>query len=256
MNSDAGSIGTIQAVRRAVDVLFCFDLNHHSLSAAEVGELLGMNRTTAWRYLQSLAESGLVRPLEEAGRYSLGPRVLRLAEAYVGQWRDLVTLATPLLTQLRDVTGETAALHVRQGWSRIVVTQVESRHELRRTYRDIGEPIPLHLGAPSVAILAWLPDTDLDAYLASEVAADPSLAAEIRDRVAATRRAGYAVSRQARTSDVASVAAPVFDADGHVVGAVNVSGPMQRVDGMDGLADEVVTAARGLSTRLGHAAGP
>ncbi|HEX5771045.1 MAG TPA: helix-turn-helix domain-containing protein, partial [Nocardioidaceae bacterium] len=131
-----------QSVRRAIEVLFCFGADAPALSAADVAARSGMNRTTAWRYLQTLAGTGLVREVGE-GRFALGPRTVSLAEAYTSQWGDLEAVASAALVRLRDGVGETAALHLRQGWSRVVVRQVESRHELHRTYRELGEPISL-----------------------------------------------------------------------------------------------------------------
>src|SRR5688500_785320 len=89
-----------QSVWRAVDVLFCFDADRPSLTAAEVAEALGMNRTTAWRYLQTLTGTGLVREIGE-GRFGLGARTLSLAGAYTSQWAELEALAGTALLRLR-----------------------------------------------------------------------------------------------------------------------------------------------------------
>ena len=113
-----------QTVRRAVEVLLCLEGDRPPLTAAEVAARLGMNRTTAWRYLQTLAETGLARDLG-GGRFSLGARTVGLAEAYTRQWGEVDLVAGAALVRLRDEVGETAALHLRQGWSRVVVRQVE-----------------------------------------------------------------------------------------------------------------------------------
>jgi DNA-binding IclR family transcriptional regulator len=238
-----------QSVRRAVDVLFCFDRETPSLTVGAVGARLGMNRTTAWRYLHTLCDTGLVRELG-AGRFGLGARAVRLAEGYTGEWGEFEPVAGAALVRLRDRVGETAALHLRQGWSRVVVRQVESRHELHRTYRDLGEPISLLEGAPSRAILAALPAQEVQAYLDAYVAeADRSRVAAELDRV---RAAGHARSLGARTPNVASVAAAIRAPDGQVVAALNVTGPDHRFNDelFEFATGEVRTAAAWVEERL------
>lgn len=242
--------GAIQSVQRAVEVLFCFDPTSPSLTVGEIAGRLHLNRTTAWRYLRSLAESGLVRELGDSGRYVLGSRVVGLADAYNAQWGDLMRLARPVLRELRDTTNETAALHVREGWARIVVSQVESLHELHRIYRDVGQPIPLHSGAPSVAILAWLTEEEQDHYLNSHIE-PPSSVPSVKEELRQVRESGYAVSRQARTSNVGSVAAPIRMPDGAVMASINVSGPLERFDdeSVETLAAQVKRAAKEIERR-------
>lgn len=246
-----------QSVWRAVDVLFCFEADRPSFTAAEVAEVLEMNRTTAWRYLQTLSGTGLVREIGD-GRFSLGARVLSLAGAYTSQWAELEALSGTALLRLRDAVGETAALHLRQGWSRVVVRQLESHHELHRTYRDIGVPISLLAGAPSLAILAQFSTPELDDYLDAQAAAgtesdrDASGQRELKDRLERIRLDGYAVSRGARVPNVASVAAAILDRHGQVLGALNVTGPTDRLppDAVEGVAGEVLRATRWIEQQL------
>jgi DNA-binding IclR family transcriptional regulator len=238
-----------QSVWRAVDVLFCFDADRPTLTAAQVAERIGMNRTTAWRYLQTLAGTGLVREVGD-GRFGLGARTLRLAGAYSSHWAELEAVAGTALLRLRDEVGETAALHLRQGWSRVVVRQLESRHELHRTYRDIGVPISLLVGAPSRVILAALPPDELALYLDAQGGTVDRGAVE-RD-LDEIRVSGFAVSRGARVPNVASVAAVVRNPQGEVLGAVNVTGPEERLlaAGVDPVATRVTGAARWVERQL------
>lgn len=232
-----------QSVRRAVDVLLCFDAHRTSLTAAEVGAAVDINRTTAWRYLQTLTSTGLVRELGD-GRFALGGRTVRLAEAYTSQWGELGAVAGAALVRLRDAAEETAALHVRQGWSRVVVRQVESRQELHRTYRDLGEPISLLVGAPSLAILAAFDRPDRAAYLDAHLP-EPADRAAVEEEIGHVGAQGYAVSRGSRAPGVASVAAPVRDGRGVVLGALNVTGPAHRftTEAVQAFATEVTGAA-------------
>lgn len=237
-----------QSVRRAIDVLFCFDATAPSLTAAEVAERLDMNRTTAWRYLHTLASTGLVRDITD-GRFGLGPRTVSLAEAYTRQWGELETIAGAAIVRLRDAVGETAALHLRQGSSRVVVRQVESRHELHRTYRELGQPISLLTGAPSHAILAALSEQERETFLGTVTEASRD---EIRRVVAETVRRGYARTHGSRVPGVASVAAAVRDPVGEVIAAVNVTGPEDRLTPLrtEQVAEHVTAAAAWIEHQL------
>lgn len=238
-------------MRRAIDVLFCFDGTSPALTPAEVAARLGMNRTTAWRYLRTLATTGLARDLGD-GRFGLGARTVSLAEAYTRQWSELEAVAAAALVRLRDAVGETAALHVRQGWSRFVLRQVESHHELHRTYKELGQPISLLTGAPSQAILAALPTEEREQFLVLH-AGDKR--GELDRAVAETTRLGYANTRGSRVPGVASVAAAVRDPSGQVVAAVNITGPQERLPAarIPEVAAEVTAAAAWIEEQLAGA---
>jgi DNA-binding IclR family transcriptional regulator len=126
-------------------------------------------------------------------------------------------------------------------------------------YRNIGEPIALHLGAPGKVMLAFAPPAEIAAYLASGPLAstthhsvtDPEILGE---ELATIAKQGYAVSWEERTLGVVSLAAPIFDATGAVVASVNVSGPSQRIRKQDvrTFVPLVVGTARGISHGIGY----
>jgi DNA-binding IclR family transcriptional regulator len=247
-----------QSVRRATNVLFAFTLERPTMSVSQVADAAGVNRSTAYRLLAALESSGLVRRDAITSQYSLGPRTLRLAEVYLQQLADIRAVAVTPLTQLRDDTQETAALHVREEFARVTVAQVESRHQVRRSYPDMGERLSLHRGAPSVAILAFLGPDEQERYFKEAPSQWSDFANvnvdELRRQLADTKRVGYALSDQQRTPGVISVAAPIFDRSGGVVGAVNLSGPVQRISRAqaEAFAPLVMRAAHRISSDLGY----
>lgn len=248
-----------QSVRRAADLLFAFTLDRPRQSVAQLAEAVSLNRTTAHRILTALQQVGLVRKDPDSGMFSLGPRVLRLSEVFLHQLHDLRAVATTQLVVLRDETGETAALHVRDDLTRVVVEQVESKEEVRRTYPDLGERLSLHHGTPSIAILAFLEPEEQDRYLGEAATLWSDFAEvdlhQLRERLSQTREAGFAFfGVPDRTPGVISVAAPIFDWTGRVIGAVNASGPVQRISHDDALqfAPKVMDVAAHISADLGY----
>ena len=110
--------GSIQSIERAAAVLGLLDQDTRSLSPAIVAERLGLNRTTAHRYLQSLQSSGFL----DAG-YGLGPIFDQLSALISGR-QQILSLAPGIMRQLSDRTGLTAVLSF-LGRTGAVVTLVE-----------------------------------------------------------------------------------------------------------------------------------
>ncbi|MEU8663404.1 IclR family transcriptional regulator, partial [Actinoplanes philippinensis] len=140
------------------------------------------------------------------------------------------------------------------------VDQVVSDQELRLEV-SLGIPFPLNAGASSKAFLAFLPDFEVDAYVARrplEAVTDKTIVdpARLRKDLAAIRKRGYATSLGERQAGAASVAAPIFDHDGRVAAVISLAGPAPRFEPD---AEEAVTgllaAAARISAQLGHRPG-
>jgi DNA-binding IclR family transcriptional regulator len=179
-----------------------------------------------------------------AGRYRLGLRLLGWAGA-VSAEIGLVEAARPVLEALRDETGESAQLFVRDGDSRLCVASSERPAGLRDTV-PVGAVLPIDKGSAGKILLAF------DGRAVSPGAqAVTRLAAEL-DSV---RRRGWAASVAEREEGVCSVSAPVLDARGGIHAAIGVSGPVNRLGRQPGkrLAGPVMAAARELERRAGLA---
>lgn len=166
---------------------------------------------------------------------------------------DIRSIAAPVLRKLRTDTGETTTLSVLVGRERIYLDQYESPQEVK-TVVEIGPQFALHSGASSRAILAFLGESfELEA--ADQLALIiPTLEIDqFRLWLADVRRNGYAVSLNERNIGAASVAAPIFDSAGNVLGSISSSGPIERYSGHDHGAQIrlVVEAARQITELLG-----
>ncbi|MGH3358017.1 MAG: IclR family transcriptional regulator [Nocardioidaceae bacterium] len=230
----------VQSIDRAATILRCFDARHPELGTSEIARMTGLSTSTTHRLLVAMQQNHLIR--QTAGRrFGLGPMLMRLARsgALPTGLRDA---ALPFMTELRDEVDETVGLHeLLDSHQRVVIDQVESRQELRRTYTDIGIPIALPHGAPGKAILAFLPVSAQDRCLEEPISAitdrtvtDPD---DLRAELAVARDRGWAGSDSERTPGIRAVAAPIFDHTGNVVGALGVSVPVVRMG--DDRADEL-----------------
>jgi DNA-binding IclR family transcriptional regulator len=191
------------------------------LAALEVGPLAlaglvgatGIPRPTAHRLATALEDHGLVRR-DVQGRFTLGLRLVALGHAAAGEL-DVTEAARPALTELRDATGESVQLYVRDGDRRVCTLSLESPHGLR-TIVQLGATLPLDVGSAGKVLRGeW-------------------------------NKAGWAESVAEREAGVASVSAPVMDASGSVLAAVSVSGPVERTTRSPGrrYGESVVHTAR------------
>jgi DNA-binding IclR family transcriptional regulator len=202
------------------------------LALAALVDATGIARPTAHRLATALEAHGLVgRDVE--GRFRLAARLAEWGRVAVSVDR-LVDAARPVLAGLRDATGESAQLFVRDGDGRVCVATAERPSGLRDTV-PVGAVLPLDRGSGGTVLRAWAADA-------------PRTTAVER-----TRRRGWAESVAEREAGVASVSAPVRDGRGDVIAAISVSGPIDRLGRAPGrrFAAEVVAAARGLERRAG-----
>jgi DNA-binding IclR family transcriptional regulator len=209
------SVRTVGVLDKAVGLLDALEQGPCSL--AELVEGTGLSRATAHRLAVALEDHGYVRRDTE-GRFALGGRLVALGHA-ASAGLSLVDAAGPALAELRDATGESVQLYVREGDDRVCVAALESPHGLR-TIVPVGARLPLALGS----------------------------AGRVLDPGATLPRSGWVDSVGEREEGVASVSAPVLGRDGAVVAAISVSGPIGRTTRTPGrrYGPAVVAAARKL----------
>jgi DNA-binding IclR family transcriptional regulator len=213
------------------------------LSLAGLVSATGLSRPTAHRLAAALEAHRLVGR-DEAGRYRLGLRLLGWAGAVRAEL-GLVESARPVLEALRDETGESAQLFVRDGDTRLCVAASERPAGLRDTV-PVGAVLPIDRGSGGKVLLAFGSE--------GTTAAGRFPAVDLAE-LETIRRRGWAASVAEREDGVCSVSAPVLDSGGQVHAALGISGPINRLGRQPGkqLAAPVVAAARELERRAGLA---
>jgi len=231
-----GAVSGVGVLDKAV-VILAFLSEKAPASLATVVEGTGLPRPTAYRLLSALEAHHLV--VRGNGRYSLGMRLLGWGSKAVGP--DLVDVARPALAALRDETGESTQLYVREGDSRVCVASVERAGGGLRDTVPVGAVLPLDRGSGGKVLLAWAEDRGRYEDLVED-----SMLEDVRRR-------GWAESVAEREEGVASVSAPVFGPDRKLRAAVCASGPISRLGEHPGerLAGRVVAAAREIEQALG-----
>ena len=211
MNNSSG-VGVLD---KTVSVLTALEEGPASL--AQLVKATGLARPTAHRIAVAL-EMHRMLARDSQGRFVLGPRLAELAAA-AGEDR-LLTIAQPILVQLRDITGESAQLYRAHTDARICVAAAERSSGLRDTV-PVGAALLMTAGSAAQVLLAWEDGARMQPRLRA-----PKFTASTLSQV---RRRGWAATAAEREPGVASVSAPVRGPGGRVIAAVSVSGPIERL---------------------------
>jgi DNA-binding IclR family transcriptional regulator len=218
--------GGVAAVDRALSVLGVFSASTPLLGLADIAALTEMHKSTVLRLLASLEHAHLIRRQPD-GRYALGAGIVRLHQIYASSF-SLESVIMPALRELVALTKESAAFHVRQGNHRLCLHRVDSPRPVRDHIRP-GDLLPLDRGAGGRIITAY-----------------GGAPGQMYERI---RREQVVVLVGDRIPEIAGIAAPVFNPDGELLGAMTLTMPSDRFKADY---DKPVTqAARKLTTMLG-----
>jgi len=219
---------TVRSVERAISILFLVAQKDRPMGLSEISRSVGLDKATTLRLLTTLEGSSLIQQDTATRRYLLGGGVNQLS----GAWRnDLRQISRPHLKALWRDTTETVCLACLRGLERVYVEILPSMHELSDV-PAIGRAYPIHVGAAGIVIMAHAADADVEHILRNcepPIAPDSAEERRLRKAWKAARQQGYAFSIGHPNEGSSAIAAPVFDRDGEVVGAVVVRGPDVRL---------------------------
>lgn len=247
--------GRVQSVDRAVTILEFLARNGWS-GVTEVGDVLDVHKSTAFRLLNTLEGRGLVEQHTTTGQYHLGFGLVHLARAVV-VGPDIAGRARAGCEWLAEHTAETVTLSVLEGDGCVTIDQIIAPSAVvSRSW--LGQRTPLHCTSPGKVLLAHL-DADrrleilggpLKRYTDYTITDADQLEA-VLERV---RTDGYATTVEELEDGLTSAAAPVFSADGNVVATIEVSGPSYRLGPaeLSEVVPLVIEAAERASARFGY----
>ncbi len=240
----------VEATVRAVQVLDAL-AEGGELGTTEIARRTGISASTVSRQLGTLARLGLVEHAPTNGRYRLGVRILRLANAFLGRL-NLRDVARPALEELVHQVGETATLSIPGDGDAITVDFVPSEHYLQGVTR-LGRPSVGHASSAGKVMLSFgnvpLPRGKLEHY-APRTITDP---AALDEEIARVREQGWAEAVEEREVGLSAIAAPVWGAGGELAAVVALQGPTSRFDeaAMQAALPLLLASARRISVALG-----
>lgn len=248
--------GSIQSVERAAAILRLLAGGERRLGLTDVACALGLAKATAHGILRTLQQEGLVEQDPASGRYQLGAELLRLGNGYLDV-QDLRARALAWTDDLARGTGESVYLGVPHLSGVLIVHQVFRRDDSRQVL-EVGSMQPSHSSALGKVLAAYDPVARAGALAAERERFTPRTVTarqEFEDVLEIVRARGWAADVEETWEGVASVAAPVQDRHRVAVGAVGITGAVERIceDGAvrAGLVTAVRDCARSVSRDLG-----
>lgn len=214
----------VQSLARGLSVIQAFDAEHADMTLSDVARRTGLTRATSRRFLLTLVDLGYMRT--DGRMFTLTPQVLRLGHAYLSSM-GLPQIAQPHLETLSAKLGESVSVAVLDGVDILYIARVATRR-IMTVGISVGTRFPAYATSMGRVILASLDEDRLADYFARAhvhpitdrtIHDEQSLRAEL-DRV---RRDGYSLVDQELEPGLRSIAAPIVNASGEVVAAVNVS---------------------------------
>lgn len=221
----------VQSFARGLEVIRSFSADAPSQTLSEVASRTGLTRAGARRILLTLQTLGYV---EGDGKYfALTPRILDLGFAYLSS-QPLWNLATPLMETLAESVQESCSAGVLDGLDIVYVARVHT-HKIMSTNLGVGSRLPAFWTSMGRVLLAGLSDDRLQALMATRPRESFTRYTLMEDgallqAIAQVRSQGWALINQELEEGLISVAAPLFNAQGQVVAAINVSGQANRTN--------------------------
>jgi DNA-binding IclR family transcriptional regulator len=243
IESDQVSVSDIRAVARVAHICALFGPAVQELSAADVAERTGLNRTTAYRYCASMVAAGILEKGSRRGTFALGGMMLELGLQALGRERVL-EIAGPYLRTLSTAVEMTVVLSIPGAHGPVVALVAEELSQPVLVTVRVGTKLDV-TAAQSHVFLAYESESTMDVMA---VGLSPAERARLELDVAAVRKNGYSVSRPSGLPLAA--AAPVFDDKG-LRATIAFLGVREADDDLSGVLDELVATAAALSDALG-----
>jgi DNA-binding IclR family transcriptional regulator len=245
----------VLSVDKALLIVELLMREEDSLTAREIAERIGINRTTAHRLVNALIQRGWIEKVVGSSSYRLSPRFLALARVSL-QSHDFFAEIRPTLERLSRLSRETVHLGVMDGFEIVHVDKVDSPEAIGVSSKIGSRAVP-HVTGLGKAILAASARRFVDEYLAyarklpgPERVTDPrALLAELE----LTRVRGYSIDNEEASIGVRCLGVAVRGASGEPLVAISLTGPSPRFtpDRLEACVPEMVRTARELSVQFG-----
>ena len=223
-----------QSIRRAAALLRIVAMSGDAgASLTEVAQVANLHKATVHRILKVLFEEGLLEFDEVSKQYRLGVEVYALSRS-MGDKFDISAIAWDLMAKLSRDTGDTFYLAIRTGYDALCLSRSEGSYPEKTLTLNQGDRWPLGVGAFSVALLSFMPDSEIKPIIrhnAKRLAKNDQYSEELMWRqVAQTRKDGFAVTQNYVYPTMCAVGVPVLDPHGRPIASLCATAVLSRMD--------------------------
>lgn len=247
----------VQVLDRAFDIIELLSLEKDGLGVTEIGNRIGLHKSTVHRILLAMTERGYIEKSQTKGVYKIGLKLIEVSSVYLNNV-ELKTEARPYLWELTSKLSQPTHLAILDGNECVYIDKVEVQNSIR-LYSHIGYRIPVYCSALGKSLLSGFSDAQLDDILSKynlKSFTDTTITDkdELVLQIKQVRSKGWSIDNEEHEAGVRCLAAPIFDYRRMVVAAVSITGPAsifrQENDEATGLL--IRETALKISNRLGY----
>jgi DNA-binding IclR family transcriptional regulator len=249
-------VASIQSIERAAAILRLLSGRNRRLGVVQLAGELDLPKATVHGILRTLAQVGFVEQDPESGKYQLGAALLHMGSSYL-DGNELRTRALNWSDSLAARSGESVRIGTFHDGKVLVVHHVVRPDDSRQAL-EVGALVPAHASAMGKVLLAanrWaaaeLVAGGLPRFTPATIVDGEQLSSELEE----VHERGWAADIEELVVGEVSLAAPIDDRRGVTVGAIGISGPVERLTQDDAPRMDLVSfvreTARSVSRDLG-----
>ncbi|UOQ87234.1 IclR family transcriptional regulator [Gracilibacillus salinarum] len=248
----------VQSVERTFSILEIVAQYPSGISITALAKEMDLAKSTVHRLLGTLVARGYVQKDAHTGYYQLGVQCLVLASSLLNNL-DIRSIAKDALHRLAEYAGEVVHLCIHDQNEVVYIDKVESEQTLRM-YSQIGKRALMHCTGVGKALLSGFSEQAIDQLvkekgLPSFTDTTITTKEELEQSLKTIQEQGYAIDEQEHEMGIRCIAAPIFDHDGHVVAAISIAGPIERMtkERVEGdLTRAILKESHDISAKLGY----
>lgn len=247
-----GDLIMVQSIDRALQIVYLLLTNHSKKGwqISEIAEQIGLPLSTTHRLISTLIKHQLIAQSNDTKRYQLGPRWVEIGLQQLEKM-DLLTIARPVMESLSFEVKESVYLSIPDEFFSYAIERIDSPMKVRLV-ENLGERIPMNIGAPNKVMLANMEHSKAEKILnyLLEHEEEKQTFFETLNQI---RRNGYSISHGEKTEGTVSIAAVIRGFNQQVVAAISIG--LLSHDLTDNriieLSEAIIRSANEISTRLG-----
>lgn len=251
----------VQTIERVMLILDVLSKNSKGISLGDLAAAVSLPKGSVHRLLSSLSYFDVVRQASETRKYSLGFKLVELANILLEQI-DIRKEAEPFLLDLSFKTRETVYLVILDRTEVVYIDRIEQNDPNLglKAMSKVGQRNAANSCSVGKVLLAYLPEKILEETLkqmsfiakTENTITDPM---QLREHLRSVRDRGYAIDDEESEKGIRCVAAPIFKDHGQAIAAISISGPAIRVTRrrvQDEFKDQVMETALQISRKIGY----
>lgn len=247
----------VQTLDRALNVLELLAVQKSGLGVTEIGQQVGLHKSTAHRLLGALLNRGYVEKDSETGLYKIGLKVVEISALHLNSI-ELKTEASPYLHTLSAISTQPVHLATLMDGEVVYIEKVDTVTSIR-LYSHIGRRVPAHCSGVGRALYLDYTDLELTELFKGYdfIPYTPNTITNLGkfvDQMHHFRDLGYIIDDEEHQLGVRCIAAPIRDYRGKIIASVSTSGDKSIIspDRDQELAGHVLHCAQQISRRMGY----